>query len=115
MSPQNRPDAGCGWYAERMSRTAAGQWTKGVSGNPGGRPRIASDVREALEAATPRAVKVLVGLLDSADERIALRAVEVLLNRTLGPPGVTIVDDGTVDTVDFTPAITVNFTPALPR
>ena len=98
-----------------MTRSASGQWTKGVSGNPGGRPRIASDIREALEAATPRAVQVLVGLLDSADERIALRAAEVLLNRTLGPPGGTIIDDDTVDTVDFTPAITVNFVPVLPR
>jgi hypothetical protein len=89
-----------------MTRSASGQWTKGVSGNPGGRPRIASDVREALEAATPRAVQVLVGLLDSADERIALRAAEVLLNRTLGPPGgTTIIDDDTVDTVDFVPVI----------
>lgn len=91
-----------------MTRSASGQWTKGVSGNPGGRPRIASDIREALEAATPRAVQVLVGLLDSADERIALRAAEVLLTRTLGPPGgTTIIDDDTVDTIDFTPAILV--------
>lgn len=88
-----------------MTRTAAGQWSRGVSGNPGGRPRIASDVREALETATPRAVQVLVGLLDSADERIALRAAEVLLNRTLGPPAGATLDDGTVDTVDFTPVI----------
>ena len=98
-----------------MTRTAAGQWTKGASGNPGGRPRLGTDVRAALETATPRAVQVLVGLLDSADERIALRAAEVLLNRTLGPLVAITLDDDTVDTVDFTPRITVNFTPALPR
>jgi hypothetical protein len=96
-----------------MTRTAAGQWMKGASGNPGGRPRVGSDVRAALETATPRAVQVLVGLLDSADERIALRAAEVLLNRTLGPPGGTIIDDDTVDTVDFVPVIT--FAPPLQK
>jgi hypothetical protein len=88
-------------------RTASGQWSKGSSGNPGGRPRVAAEVRSALEAATPRAVEVLVALLESTDERVALRAAEVLLNRTLGPPAPSpeAVNDDGVDTVDFVPRV----------
>lgn len=90
-------------------RTASGQWAKGSSGNPGGRPRVAAEVREALEAATPRAVARLVALIDDDDPRIALRAAEVVLERVLGPPPAAadfdVFDDGKVDTVDFVPRI----------
>jgi hypothetical protein len=84
-------------------RTSAGQWTKGTSGNPGGRPRVAADVRAALEALTPRAVEVLAALLGSEDERIRIRAAEAVLNRTMPPVVAEVVDDGGVDTVDFVP------------
>lgn len=85
-------------------RTSAGQWTKGTSGNPGGRPRVAADVRAALEALTPRAVEVLAALLGSEDERIRIRAAEAVLNRTMPPVMAEVAADGAVDTVDFVPA-----------
>lgn len=84
-------------------RTSAGQWTKGSSGNPGGRPRVAADVRAALEALTPRAVEVLAALLGSDDERIRIRAAEAVLNRTMPPVVAEVAADGAVDTVDFVP------------
>jgi hypothetical protein len=91
-------------------RTPAGHWTKGTSGNPGGRPRVAADVRAALEALTPRAVEVLAALLGSDDERIRLRAAETVLNRTMPPVVADVAADDAVDTVDFVPV----FRPADP-
>lgn len=60
------------------------KFTKGRSGNPGGRRKTPPDVRDALIAACPRAVARLIELLDSDDERIALRASEVVIERCLG-------------------------------
>ncbi len=64
-------------------------------------------MREALEAATPRAVARLVALIDDDDPRIALRAAELVLERVVGPPPATAdtTTDGAVDTVDFVPRI----------
>jgi len=57
----------------------------GVSGNPGGRRRTPDAIREALAAATPRAVARLVALVDDDDPRVALRAAEAVLEKTLAP------------------------------
>jgi hypothetical protein len=89
------------------TRTTTGRWTKGTSGNPGGRPKTPADLRAALEDASPRAVSTLVALLDSDDERIRLRAAELVLHRVLGPPAAApdVGGSGAVDTVDFVPVI----------
>lgn len=68
----------------QVARTPNGRWTPGVTGNPGGRPKIAPDVRSALEAGSLAAAQRLVELVSSEDERVSLAASLALLDRTLG-------------------------------
>jgi hypothetical protein len=65
---------------------AVKMWQKGQSGNPGGRPKMPDDVKEALEGGSLRAAQRLVQLVDSPDERIALMASETVLSRLYGKP-----------------------------
>jgi len=69
----------------KAGRDDRGRLLPGTSGNPGGRPRLPASVREALRAATPKAVESLVSLLDSEEPKVRLAAAEALLNRTIGP------------------------------
>lgn len=57
---------------------------KGKSGNPGGRPKVAPAVREALEALTMPAVLVLAEALKSEDLRLAKDTALAILERNLG-------------------------------
>ena len=68
------------------NRTATGKFAAGVSGNPSGRPKIPADVREAIRAACPEAVKVLIDLLHSKKEAYRLEAAKTLLDRGYGNP-----------------------------
>ncbi len=72
----------------KKKKTSKTVWKKGQSGNPGGRPRMPDDVKEAFRAMTPRAIKVLAGILDDEkmDPRVRLRAVEQVLDRAIGRP-----------------------------
>ena len=56
-------------------------------GNPGGgRPKIPEDVKEAIRTACPKAVDVLVAMLDSKKEAYRLEAAKTLLDRGYGKP-----------------------------
>ncbi len=71
---------------------------KGVSGNPGGRPKgIAAKAREH----TDKAVEVLAKALDSPDERVRVTAAEKLLDRGYGKP-LTMTADVTKRLDDWT-------------
>lgn len=60
---------------------------KFLPGNPGGgRPKIPDDVKEAIRAACPKAVAVLVALLDSRKELVRMDAAKILLERGYGKP-----------------------------
>jgi hypothetical protein len=58
---------------------------KGESGNPGGRPKLPEDLKEAASAHTVRAIEVLAGIMN--DEKIQpaarVRAAEILLKKTM--------------------------------
>jgi hypothetical protein len=58
----------------------------GQTGNPGGRPKIAAEVRELAQQNCKLAVQKLVKLLDSDNENIVLSAAQVLLDRGIGKP-----------------------------
>ena len=60
--------------------------------NPTGRPKTPPDVKEALQAMLPQAVKRLGELLISDNEKIALAATQVVLDRNLGKAIATKVD-----------------------
>ena len=59
-------------------------WVKGVSGNPGGRPRAAPDVQELARQHTPTAIAALVAALSKPRERVP--AAVALLDRGWGKP-----------------------------
>lgn len=60
--------------------------------NPTGRPKTPPDVKEALQAMLPQAVTRLGQLLMSDNEKIALAATQVVLDRNLGKAIATKVD-----------------------
>lgn len=60
--------------------------------NPLGRPGTPPDVKEALRAMLPAAVKRLGELMLSDNERIAVQAVQVVLDRNLGKAIATKID-----------------------
>ena len=68
--------------------THNGQWIKGQSGNPGGRPRLPADVRELARRHTLDAVRTLGELMRSelAPPGVRVRAAEALLDRAWGRP-----------------------------
>lgn len=65
---------------------------KGEVRNPTGRPKTPPDVKEALQAMLPQAVTRLGQLLMSDNEKIAIKAVEVVLDRNLGKAIATKID-----------------------
>ena len=77
------------------SRSANGQFPKGKSGNPGGRPRDEQKVAELARSYTTEAIETLVELMRSGkDERVRGTAAQALLNHGWGKPEVELVADG---------------------
>lgn len=81
MEPENR---------RRTGRAENGRFRKGVSGNPGGRPKIenAEELREALRQLTPKAVDTLREIMEDPDASASnrLAAANAILDRTFGKP-----------------------------
>ena len=62
-------------------------WTKGKSGNPGGRPKSDINVRELARQYTEAALKTLSDLLiHSEDEKVRVMCATALLDRGHGKP-----------------------------
>ena len=66
--------------------TGKGGFQRGRSGNPGGRPKLPADIREAFKAKAPEALEVLTRCLQSDDERVAMMAAQAILDRGYGKP-----------------------------
>ena len=78
------------------SRSANGQFPKGQSGNPGGRPRDEQKVAELARSYTTEAIETLVALMRSGnDERVRGTAAQALLDRGWSKPKVEVVSDET--------------------
>jgi hypothetical protein len=78
MSPESTPE-------QRGTRKIpSSAWKKGESGNPGGRPKVAGEVRELARQHGHAAIERLVRLMYSKNESVAVRACEALLDRGYG-------------------------------
>jgi hypothetical protein len=58
------------------NRSHQGRFKKGVSGNPGGRPKGLQGFREWLEGTREQRQSALIQLLASEDERVRLEALK---------------------------------------
>ena len=74
--------------AKQVPRDARGRFAKGASGNAGGRPKIAEDLRTAFRERCPEALETLLSVMRSekAADRDRIRAAEIILDRGYGKP-----------------------------
>lgn len=64
---------------------------KGVSGNPGGRPKVIAEVRELAREQTSRAIAALVGVMEQGQSEAArVSAAQILLDRAWGKSSQTL-------------------------
>lgn len=79
------------------SRDDFGRFVPGTSGNPGGRSKSLAAIRQLAREHAETAIKKLVELLSSENERVRLDAIREVLDRGFGRPQQAI-DLGLVNT-----------------
>ena len=67
-------------------RAEGGRFQKGVSGNPGGRPKALLDMQELAREHTVDALLTLVFWMKSDDGKVAVSAANAVLDRAWGKP-----------------------------
>lgn len=75
-------------------RRSDGTFAPGTTGNPGGRPARAREVRELLAEAGPLAARRIIELIMHSDTRIALRASQDIVDRLCGKAKETVQLEG---------------------
>lgn len=71
-------------------------FVKGVSPNPGGRPKGMQEVRELARIHSKKAIMTLVKMLESEQDRVKVQAAEALLDRGFGKPTQPVAGDDTM-------------------
>lgn len=76
------------------NRSKAGQFVKGVSGNPGGRPKSIEEIKNLARSYTAEAMEALLTIATSGkSESARVSAANAILDRGWGKAPVTIDDD----------------------
>jgi hypothetical protein len=85
-APENRATSGD--RAVSTCRTVTGQFARGHSGNPGGRPKDADGIRELARSHCAEAIEVLVAIMrdERAGPMAQVKAAIALLDRGFGKP-----------------------------
>jgi hypothetical protein len=78
----------------------AGSFTPGKSGNPGGRPKAMTEIRELAREHGPWAILRLRELAEGEDGKVAVAAVRELLDRGYGRPVQAVEVDARVHASD---------------
>ena len=69
-------------------------FTKGQSGNPGGRPKGSAELRDLARHHAPEAIDRLVKIMRDGEDRVAATAAGLLLDRGYGRPASILDGDG---------------------
>jgi len=85
-----KPAQNSGRTAGKKPHNPGRPFQPGQSGNPGGRPKILAEVREAARDHTTDAIKVFVGCLEDTNPYVRMAAANFLLDRGWGKPTQTI-------------------------
>ena len=56
------------------NRKDNGRFAPGISGNPGGRPKLPAEMKEIFQAKGPEAAEILVKHLHASDPRVSVAA-----------------------------------------
>lgn len=76
------------------NRSQSGRFVKGVSGNPGGRPKTIEEIRDLARSYTPQAMEALLHIATGGkSESARVSAANAILDRGWGKAPVTIDDD----------------------
>ncbi len=72
--------------AAPQNRLKNGRFAKGNKANPGGRPKVSEEVKEALMANTLPAINTLTDIMNNpkTQDKDRIKCAEVILNKTLG-------------------------------
>jgi len=81
-----------------VKKTPGKPFQKGQSGNPGGRPKVPEEIKEAFRAAGPNACECLCKIIadPAAKDSDKIRAAEVILDRGFGKPTQSVDLEATV-------------------
>lgn len=78
------------------NKTGKGGFTKGKSGNPGGRPKTNAEIQELIMKAVPSAIETMIGLMMNkrVDKKVRLAAAKEIADRGLGKAVQSIMHNG---------------------